>query len=176
MSELLDTQPPTITRILETNPDELLVLSQDELERYIFDELFQRTKVGRIITPEYMLSLQYISRIIADVRTPMEFDTLGMNITQGTYITDAMSQWDYQLAWNRAVSGYVHFVEKRRNSLNKRDYIDLAELCFQKWYELKPKSAWWVIASHVRIILEKILYWKDDMMMRVPWVQGNLAR
>ncbi len=51
--------------MLHAKPTELVILSPADLEQYVFDELFTRTKEGREITPEYILSLQYIAKNIS---------------------------------------------------------------------------------------------------------------
>jgi hypothetical protein len=44
-----------------------VIFTQDELEQYVFDELYHRTSEGREVTPEYILSLQYIAKNITKI-------------------------------------------------------------------------------------------------------------
>lgn len=82
IAELLKEQPPLIDRIIDVNPDEILVLSPQELEDYIFDELLQRTRGSRDITPDYIAALRYIAEVISNIRTPMESDMYGFGIAK----------------------------------------------------------------------------------------------
>ncbi len=61
----------------------------NQLEEFIFDELFQRTKDGREITPEYILTLKYIAERIGK---------LYQSETNDGYVSDALEQGDYKLA------------------------------------------------------------------------------
>lgn len=67
-------QPPTIARILDTEPDEMLILNPVDLEKFVFDELLQRTKKSNELTPEYILALQHVARVVSQLQTPMEFE------------------------------------------------------------------------------------------------------
>ena len=175
IAELLGVQPPTIARILDTEPDEILVLNPVDLEKFVFDELLQRTKKSNELTPEYILALQHVARVVSQLQTPMEFEKFWVSVVSQRYVVDSMSQLDFQQAWNNAIYGYIHFVWKRNNVLSHNDYIDLAEYCFYRWNESKPQSIGRILANNVRNILSAMWDWKSSMMVRVPWcVTSNL--
>lgn len=73
---------------METKPTDIVILNPEELEQYIFDELFQRTKGNRNITPEYILTLQYIAKNISSFQAKAE----------GLYVNDALLENDYKQA------------------------------------------------------------------------------
>ena len=115
-----------------------------------------------------MITLQYIARVVSDLRTPMVTEKYGLSLANEKYITDQLSAGDCQKAGNNAIHGFVHFVGKRHNALSKEDYIDLAEMCFYRWYEKKPQSIGLIVARQVRSILDTMRHWREDMMIRVP--------
>lgn len=158
LGEMLAAPFYTVDKILWTKPSELVISSPEELEQYIFDELFHRTNVGKEITPEYILSLQYIAKNIANI---------SQN-NQSPYVQDAIEKWDYKQAGDNTVFGYIHFVWKRNNPLSKEDYVHLAEQCYLRWYIKNPNSLGYIVSKHVKEILAKIKNWNIDMMQRVP--------
>jgi hypothetical protein len=158
LGEALATPSFAVEKVLTTKPTDFVVLKPDELEQYVFDELFHRTREGREVTPEYILSLQYIAKNIANISQS----------DQSSYIIDAIEQWDYKRAGDNAVFGYIHFVWKRKNPLTKEDYVHLAEQCYLRWYDKNRNSIGFIVASHVEWILTRIEDWSTDMMRRAP--------
>lgn len=152
----------------------MLILSPGDLEKFVFDELFQRTKASNQLTPEYMITLQHIARVVSQLKTPMEFENFWVSVVSQRYVVDSMAQLDFQQAWNNSIYGYIHFVWKRNNVLSHNDYIDFAEYCFNRWHESRPQSIGKILANNVRNILSAMWDWKSNMMMRVPWyAPGN---
>lgn len=158
LGELLAEPSQAVEKILSTKPSELVILNPDELEQYVFDELFQRTKGDKQITPEYILTLQYIAKNISNL----------YRSENSPYVYDAIQDWNYKLAWDTAVFWYIHFVWKRHNPLSREDYIHLAIQCYYRWYDRHPQSLWYIVATHIEPILTKIQNWRMDIMKRVP--------
>ncbi len=158
LGEALAAPSHAVEKILTTKPTDLIILTSEELEQYIFDELFHRTRKEREITPEYILSLQYLAKTIANISQS----------NHSLYVQDAIEQWDYKQAWDNAVFGHIHFVWKRRNPLSKEDYVHLAEQCYLRWYDKNRNWLGYIVATHVEWILTKIESWRTDMMWRVP--------
>ncbi len=95
VAELLCLEPPTIARILDTEPDEMLILNPIDLEKFVFDELFQRTKRNNELTPEYILTLQHIARVVSQLKTPMELENFWVSVVSQRYVVDSMVQYDF---------------------------------------------------------------------------------
>ncbi len=70
----------------------------------------------------------------------MEFDAYGIKLAKGIYSIDGAEHQDFKTAGDNAVYGHIHFVGKRNNSLTKRDYANLAQLWYHRWYEEHPQS------------------------------------
>ena len=156
--EELAKPPVSVERILRTPKNELVILTTEELEQYVFHEIFIRTKIWKKITPEYILTLQYIAKNIANIYAS----------EKSNYVQDAMEDLDYKRAWDNAVYGYIHFVGKRKNPLSPEDYIHLAVQCYLRWYERQPQSIGYMVAQEVPSILPFLQNWNNDMMERVP--------
>ena len=158
LGEVLANPPASVARILWVPKNELVTLTNEELEQYVFHEIFVRTRSWKKITPEYILTLQYIAKNIANVYASEKSD----------YVQDAMEEWDYKRAWDNAVYGYIHFVGKRNNPLSPEDYIHLAVQCYLRWHERQPQSMGYIVAREVPSILPFLQNWRNDMMQRVP--------
>jgi len=98
----------------------------------------------------------------------MLIDAYGVHKTDERYVIDRLESGEYQKAGDTAIYGFIHMVGKRKNPLSKEDYIDLAEMCYYRWYEKKPQSIGLIVASQVRSILHTMRDWRDDMMVRAP--------
>ena len=165
---LLGETPQIVARIVDTNPDEIVLMTEEEFRVFVFDELYRRTQKGRTITEDYMIALRYIAGVVATLRTPMSTELYGITLPANMYVIDEMESGDFQRAGEHAIYGFIHHVGKRHNPLSKEDYINLAEMCFYRWYEKKPQSIGLIVARQVRTILDTMRNWRQDMMIRVP--------
>jgi len=135
-------------KLFDTDIKTVIWISIEHLDLLIRDYLYTKLKdAGKYLDERIYLCSSYLQELLISF---LMFDKRWKEILNSPYVIDWMNQWDFQMAWDTAVFWYLFFYKKRKNTLSRDDYLQLASNSYFSWYD-KSKSA------NVGILLSELL-------------------